>query len=127
VRDDKVTSETTDHRPLDRLRLDDLPYVLSRKQADDFLKADIIKDGDYVISEPLPTGPQTTDHLGRDAKDFAIEFGEYLANAAERFMVVVNNKLQPAPTALLDDIVRDHWHGLERAIYEFRKRAAGAK
>jgi hypothetical protein len=67
-----------------------------------------------------------TDHLGRDAKDFAIEFGEYLANAAEGFLVVIN-KLRPSPVMLRDDEVRDHWRGLESAVYEFRKRAARAK
>ena len=68
---------------------------------------------------------ESTD-LGRTDKAFAIEFGEYLANAAEQFLVVVNN-LKPAPVALLDDVVRDHGRGLECAIYEFRKRAARTK
>mgnify|MGYP007007270510 CR=1 FL=1 len=70
------------------------------------------------------------DHLGRDDMDFAIEFGEYLATAADHFMRVENKF-----TALLmdgDDTEGDRdehsdaWRGLASAIYEFRKRATRA-
>lgn len=50
----------------------------------------------------------------RDAKDFAIEFGRYLANAAEEFIATINDT---------PNDYSDAWRGLERAIYEFRKRA----
>jgi hypothetical protein len=64
---------------------------------------------------------QTTDHLGRDAKDFAIEFGEYLAKAAEHFQEM----LQAEPVGEHDySALHDAWRGLHSAIYEFRKRAA---
>ena len=49
------------------------------------------------------------DHLGRTDKDFAIEFGEYLAREAERLL------------PQLDDP-----ECLRSAIYEFRKRAIRA-
>ncbi|HEY4153527.1 MAG TPA: hypothetical protein VGM38_09420 [Pseudolysinimonas sp.] len=60
----------------------------------------------------------TTD---RTPQDYAIEFGEYLAHAAERFMAEHNRAWQAeeAPDT-------DYWRALESAIYEFRKRAAKA-
>jgi hypothetical protein len=60
--------------------------------------------------------PNTTDHLRRDDKDFAVEFGGYLADTAERFLNTVNS-----PTGIADG------RALASAIYEFRKRAAKAK
>jgi hypothetical protein len=59
---------------------------------------------------------RSTDHLGRDAKDFAIEFGEYLADAVERLL--------NAERCILDS---DEWLVLNTRVYEFRKRAARAK
>jgi hypothetical protein len=54
----------------------------------------------------------------RDAKDYAIEFGEYLAKAAESYMRVRND---PDATRHDDEGV---YEALVSAIYEFRKRAA---
>lgn len=62
--------------------------------------------------------PQTTDHIGRDAKDFAIEFGVRLANAADRMMNELRREAQEH-----DGVNVDVWRGLEDAIHEFRKRA----
>jgi len=62
---------------------------------------------------------QPTDHLGRGDKDFAIEFGGYLARAAERYLIAVN--------AWEDCDEGDARRALESAIYEFRKRAAKVK
>jgi hypothetical protein len=69
-----------------------------------------------------------TDHLGRDDKDFAIEFGEYLATSAEHFMAQHNQfmkalSLEQEPDR---DALSDVWSGLANAIYEFRKRATRA-
>jgi hypothetical protein len=64
---------------------------------------------------------QTTDHLGRDAKDFAIEFGGYLATAAEHYIAVTNNERADA------DMDHDALRALTSAIYEFRKRVARTK
>lgn len=62
---------------------------------------------------------QTTD---RSPKDYAIEFGHYLADAAEQLIAEMNRAAkaeeEPCP---------DHWRALESAIYEFRKRALRAE
>lgn len=57
--------------------------------------------------------------IERSPKDYAIEFGEYLATAAEDFMAEQNRAAasEETPDA-------DLWRALEGAIYEFRKRAA---
>lgn len=52
------------------------------------------------------------DHLGRTEKDFAIEFGEYLARQAEFFMQWPD--------------MDGRAEALRHAIYEFRKRAMKA-
>ena len=57
----------------------------------------------------------------RDEKDFAIEFGEYMAKAAEQFRDLVQTTMPQECT------IADHWHRLNCAIYEFRKRAAKVK
>lgn len=67
----------------------------------------------------------TDDHLGRTDKDFAIEFGGYLANEAERFMRHHNS--QDNLTATEADKGVERWSALSSAIYEFRKRAERAK
>jgi hypothetical protein len=61
----------------------------------------------------------------RDAKDYAIEFGGYLANEAERFMEHHNSKQYAAEAEA--DIGDEKWSALQSAIYEFRKRAEKAK
>lgn len=63
----------------------------------------------------------------RSPQDYAIEFGEYMASAAERYMAAVNTNLPPE--AILKDqaAVTDAWVSLSSAVYEFRKRAARAK
>ena len=67
----------------------------------------------------------TADHLGRDAKDFAIEFGRGLANAAERYMDTVNRAVDPQIGC--DPIEwTERASALESAIYEVRKREAVA-
>ena len=55
----------------------------------------------------------------RADEQYAIEFGEYLAQAAEQFMAEQN---RAAETEEMPDA--DYWRGLESAIGEFRKRAA---
>jgi hypothetical protein len=57
----------------------------------------------------------------RTAKDYAIEFGGYLATSAERFMDEVGRSQETG-----EPIDADIWSGLQSAIYEFRKRAAKA-
>jgi hypothetical protein len=56
-----------------------------------------------------------TDHLGRDAKDFAIEHAGYLADAVERVLKVERSILDA-----------EDWLDLNSRVYEFRKRAARA-
>ena len=60
---------------------------------------------------------------GRSPQDYAIEFGEYLAKAAEQYRDVMNvedlTAIDPAES-------RDAFVALNDAIYEFRKRAARA-
>lgn len=57
----------------------------------------------------------------RTDKDYAIEFGEYLARAAEQFRDCVQD------TMSAHDTIADRWAGLNSAIHEFRKRATKAK
>lgn len=63
--------------------------------------------------------------LTREPKDFAIEFGEYLATAAEQLLDLLGEE-----RALRDvqnpDGLYDHIHAVRSAIYEFRKRTARA-
>jgi len=66
-----------------------------------------------------PTRSETTD---RSPKDYAIEFGRYLANAAERFMAEQNRATEAGELPCVD-----HWRALESAIHEFRKRALRAE
>lgn len=70
------------------------------------------------------------DHLGRSDKDFAIEFGEYLANSVDLFMQVENKfralELDGDDTAADHDERADAWGAMRSAVYEFRKRAARA-
>lgn len=62
-----------------------------------------------------------SDHLGRDAKDFAIEFGEYMAKAAERFQDIMQSELAGRHD---EELRAERWRALDSAIYEFRKRVA---
>lgn len=73
-----------------------------------------------------------TDHRGRTDKDFAIEFGEYLATAAENFMDSINAFDQACmqgdflAQSVAEGDKSDGWSALRDAIYEFRKRASKA-
>jgi len=60
--------------------------------------------------------------VARTDKDYAIEHGRYLANAAEQFLLEQNRAAQAErpPDS-------EFWTALETAIYEFRKRAARAE
>ncbi len=71
------------------------------------------------MTDDHPTQSQTTD---RSPKDYAIEFGRYLADAAEQFLVELNR------AAVAEEMpCTDHWSALESAIHEFRKRALRAE
>ena len=61
----------------------------------------------------------------RDAKDYAIEFAEYLAKDVERFLDFLN---ETGAAARIKDqrALTDHFRGLMSHIYEFRKRAIRA-
>ena len=71
--------------------------------------------------------------MQRDDKDYAIEFGEYLATAAERFLQAVND-LDEAEIEGMDEVEEQEraesrseaWSALQSAVYEFRKRATRA-
>lgn len=54
----------------------------------------------------------------RTNKDYAIEFGEYLAQSAENLLKVVEGLEEVL------EIPSDEFSALQSAIYEFRKRAA---
>ncbi len=56
----------------------------------------------------------------RSDKDFAIEFGEYLAQAAEIFLAAIDTD----DLNVNGETFWDHYKALSSAIYEFRKRAA---
>lgn len=64
----------------------------------------------------------------RDGRDFAIEFGEYLAKAAEEYQRTVSDTYGRATIYDLGncDALQDDYRSLSSAIYEFRKRAARA-
>lgn len=71
------------------------------------------------------TSKQRATPRERDAKDFAIEFGEYLAKDVETFLDFLN-KSGAAAHVKDQDSMTDHWRRLQSAIYEFRKRAERA-
>jgi hypothetical protein len=69
----------------------------------------------------------------RSDKDYAIEHAEYLAQAAEAFLRVSNERAKAAEESEdvedlmnADELLSDHWRALNSAIYEFRKRAKRA-
>lgn len=70
--------------------------------------------------------------MNRDDKDYAIEFGEYLATSADEFLQSCNAL---EASRMLSDFGaqtvaeqghNDAWRHLTDAVYEFRKRAARA-
>lgn len=74
----------------------------------------------------------TSDHLGRTDKDFAIEFGRYLAASAERYQAAVNSAFSAREEGC-DQTVEDAdaemteaYGRLTSDIHEFRKRATRA-
>jgi hypothetical protein len=69
------------------------------------------------------SNPETTD---RSPKDYAIEFGNYLASAAEHYMQAVNAYEAGGKANDIDGLT-DAWRALESAIHEFRKRAIRAE
>ncbi len=88
--------------------------------------------GDVIVAARV----DSKDHLGRDAKDFAIEFGEYLATAAELFVDGMAVEIAAIKSLIVSgdypdgynpDAIGDINRALQSAIYEFRKRAAKAK
>lgn len=68
------------------------------------------------------TAPTGIDLEARTDTDYAIEFGEYLAKAAESYMQAVADYGADDP-----DATNDAWDALRSAIYEFRKRAIKAR
>lgn len=62
----------------------------------------------------------------RDAKDYAIEFGEYLATDVTAFLKFLQDVGSIVPDQYREAAV-DHVRGLNSAIYEFRKRANRAR
>jgi hypothetical protein len=68
--------------------------------------------------------------MERSDKDYAIEFGEYLATAADDFMREQNRfsalELDGDDTQADRDAQSDAWKRLQNAVYEFRKRATRA-
>lgn len=62
----------------------------------------------------------------RDAKDYAIEFGGYLAKAAAAYMDCIGRLSGERPLLDRDGELTDHLRGLNSAIYEFEKRVKRA-
>lgn len=58
----------------------------------------------------------------RTPKDFAIEFGEYMAQAADNYLAASDS-----PETEDDNAKHEAWIALRSAVYEFRKRADRAK
>jgi hypothetical protein len=94
-------------------------YTMEVSAAGRYTKTDAEREAQIepwqIKAVPLASLPP----IERDAKDYAIEFGGYLAASAERFMVVVNQ----CNGDLTGDEPSDAWQALQSAIYEFRKRA----
>lgn len=72
-----------------------------------------------------------TDHpKQRTDADYAIEFGEYMAVAAEHYLDVSDKYRDQVENGarhnIHRDMVSDAWGGLRSAVYEFRKRATRA-
>jgi hypothetical protein len=72
----------------------------------------------------------TDDPNPRTDADYAIEFGEYLAVAAENYLHTSDRYRDQVENGakhhIHPDMVSDAWQGLQSAVYEFRKRAARA-
>lgn len=81
----------------------------------------------HAVKKPTihPIEVLAGDHLGRDTKDFAIEFAGYLANAAEQYQDAVQAYLRGDDGA--DELMGERWRKLDSAVYEFRKRAERTK
>lgn len=66
----------------------------------------------------------------RTDADYAIEFGEYMAVAAEHYLHTSDKYRDQvengARHGIHPDMVSDAWQGLQSAVYEFRKRATRA-
>jgi hypothetical protein len=66
----------------------------------------------------------------RTDADYAIEFGEYMAVAAEHYLDVLDKYRDQVENGrehhIHPDMVSDAWSGLRSAVYEFRKRATRA-
>lgn len=60
--------------------------------------------------------------MSRSETDYAIEFGRYLATAADNFMAEQNRAAEAGETP-----DADCWRALQSAVYEFRKRADRAE
>jgi len=83
------------------------------------------KDIARVLAKAAEVIEPTT--AGRTPKDYAIEFGEDLATAAERYMAAVNRVelVREFSDEVRDDAAEartEAWRALQSAIYEFRKR-----
>jgi len=65
--------------------------------------------------------------IPRDAKDYAIEFGEYLATAAESYMSAADVRISTKIGVGEQEALAERFVALRSAIYEFRKRAERAK
>lgn len=63
--------------------------------------------------------------MERTSEQYAIEHGRYLANAARRFMLVLNQEAvdDGGGRPFDQDRRTDAWTALSDAIYEFEKRA----
>lgn len=61
----------------------------------------------------------------RTDKDYAVEFGGYLADAADHLLALIYET--PAGDSMSGVDAQDHLRVLKSTIYEFRKRAAKAK
>jgi hypothetical protein len=70
----------------------------------------------------IPLIPQGEAPARRTPQDYAIEFGRYLATAAENFMEEQNRA-----AAAGDLPCADFWNHLAGCIHEFRKRALRAE
>lgn len=76
-----------------------------------------------------PTKAARGEVTERTPQDFAIEFGEYMAKAAEEYMKAISETFGKARITKNVDFTQasEAYRGLTSGIYEFRKRAARAQ
>lgn len=87
-----------------------------------------LTDAQILKLKELEPVREARDATGRTPKDYAIEFGEYLAKAAVFYMDTRNlaDSANERGAEFDYDRLTDAFRALHSAVYEFRKRAERA-